>query len=120
MGYNRHHQIIVLGFQQGAVLAARAEAGKLFNGVAPVSEILSAEINDWFTFMVGLDGSKEGWADSDRGDLARAAFIDWLRGCYARDEYLTWVEIALPEDGPPEVEANSYAGREAAIEAGLL
>jgi len=106
MGYTIHHSIIVTGFQHDAVIQAYSEAVKLFGntGIAAVTGVIHARVNEWHTFLVGPDGSKEGWADSDRGDEARRAFISWLVAAKGRGLYLDWAEVAMPEDGPPRIE----------------
>jgi hypothetical protein len=45
-----------------------------------VSEIVKSNINGYKSFFVAPDGSKEGWLDSDEGDIQRTALIKFLQG----------------------------------------
>ena len=101
MGYIAHTPMIVIGFQEKAVREARAVARDIFDGVAPVSEILVSPVNDCFSFMVGPDGSKEGWLHSDEGDAARRRFAAWVSRARAESKWLDLIEVSLPEDQDP-------------------
>jgi hypothetical protein len=86
VGYMRHHTIVVTSWDDKAVERAHAEALRLFGEFAPdygkpsnlVSPIVGPAINDYRTFLIAPDGSKEGWDASDSGDALRAEFINWL------------------------------------------
>lgn len=87
MGYMRHDAIVVTSYDRERAERAHAFAFDTFlpiaklleaNGCSLVSEILSAPINSAYTFVIGPDGSKEGWEPSDMGDSARNTFVEWL------------------------------------------
>lgn len=98
MGWDRHHAIVVTAFRESDINSACEMAHTLFhpNQVSPIQK---APINDWWTFFVGPDGSKEGWSDSDAGDEARTTFIGWLRLCEsAGDFYVDWAVLQYGDD----------------------
>ena len=74
MGYMRHHGIMITSFQKHSIEDAHNWAMEDFEGVAPVSHLESTECNGYWYFAVFPDGSKEGWAESERGDNAREKF----------------------------------------------
>lgn len=102
MGYELHHAIVVVGRQlpnladQGLSIEDAHRVAREHCGVL-VTDIVWAELNGVGSFMVGADGSKDGWAESDDGDRARDAFVDWLRAKERRD-YFSWCEVGLGED----------------------
>jgi hypothetical protein len=86
MGYMRHHAIVVTSWDEDRIKRAWEEAGRLFGQFASEvgkptdlrGPVVEASVNEYYTFLIGPDGSKEGWATSDRGDAARSEFIAWL------------------------------------------
>jgi hypothetical protein len=77
---------------------AHQEAKKIFGD--QVTEILPFTINAYQSFMVGPDGSKEGWPESDAGDQCREEFVESLRSL-AYDDGSTnvqWVEVRYADD----------------------
>lgn len=105
MGYMRHHTIIVIGFSAEYAAEAHTEALRVFD-VCPVSNVIESDTNGYWSFLVGPDGSKEGWDTSDQGDNERAEFIRWMKK--ARDRlYLDWAVTVWPEDGFPQVDETS-------------
>ena len=99
MGYMRDHAIVVTCFEEELLLTARRKAIALF-GVGQVSAILKALVNDYTSFCVGPDGSKEGWAESDEGDAKRASFVEWLDQQRETDgsSALRWVVVQYGDD----------------------
>jgi hypothetical protein len=97
MGYMRHHAIVVTSWKDDVLEAAHVRALEIFKHVAPVTP---AVINGYRTFLVAPDGSKEGWDESDAGDIARGQFIDWLNAQRYGDgsSYLQWVEVQFGDD----------------------
>jgi hypothetical protein len=90
-----HNAIVVTSRSDEHIKKARTKAVEI--GL-PVSEIIVGLVNGYFSFLVGPDGSKEGWADSIKGDTARQRFIAEIAGLY-----LEWVEVRYgndPFDGP--------------------
>lgn len=98
MGYIRHHTIVVTSWDEH-VEPAWQKAVEVF-GNAAVSPVLNSERNGYRSFFVVPDGSKEGWEESDDGDMRRAAFIDWLRAQYHSDgsTNVSWVEAQYADD----------------------
>lgn len=99
MGYERHHAIIVTDRGYGDFIQrAHREAMKIFMG--RVSGIIPSAINGNKSFFVAPDGSKEGWAVSDRGDADRAEFKAFLRSFEYPDgsTRLAWVEVQYGDD----------------------
>ena len=92
MGYMRHHAIVVTSFNAMEVKAAQNEAHRL--GMSP-SSIQASLVNSEKSFFVPPDGSKEGWADSDKGDERRATFTKWLQ----EHSYCEWVEVSFGHEG---------------------
>jgi len=119
VGYIAHHAIVVTSWQDGAVEAAHARAVEEFaeidalvgrGGAHTVSPIVGSVVNGVRSFLVGPDGSKEGWGTSDEGDAARARFIRWLRDA---DYYLDWFEIRYGGDDPDVVVVRHHNGDDA-------
>ena len=92
MGYMRHHAIIVSAYDETSEVA-HARASAIFGEL--VTPIVESRVNSVRSFLVGPDGSKEHWDESDQGDRHRAEFVAWLRtqrdpaGFAAFD----WVEV---------------------------
>lgn len=103
MGYIRHHAIIVTGWQEAAVHSAHAEASRLFSGLCEITSIAPSGVNDYWTFLVPPDGSKEGWSHSTISDHARDEFIKWMAERQSTD-FLEWAEVQFyDEDGDVRV-----------------
>lgn len=119
MGYICHHAIIVTGWSEEAINAAHAEAERIFFSV---SDILPGYVNGYHTFLIPPDGSKEGWAESDQGDVRRGEFIGWLnrqRDAEDGSSPLAWAEVQYGDgDGDNRVTRHTDMGREA-VEATL-
>lgn len=98
MGYMRHHAIIVTGWDDNEVKAARKQAEALFNG--RVSKIVPGRANGYTSFFVPPDGSEEGWETSNEGDLGREAFVGYLRSRTYEDgsSRLDWAEVQYGDD----------------------
>ena len=99
MGYMRHHVIVVGGYNTDDVHAAHEAA--VFHCGALVSPIVASHLNGYTSFFVAPDGSKEGWPESEQGDVSRAALKSVLRGWPAKGRYIDWVEVAYPGDSLP-------------------
>lgn len=89
---------------------AHRKAIEAFIGVAEVSTPTEGWLNNVRSFMVAPDGSKDNRDESDKGDEARADYVQWLRAqSYGRGEGspLTWVEVAygIGEDGEERADA---------------
>jgi len=97
MGYMQHHAIIVTSFADERVIAAHAKAIEL--GMS-VTNITGAVTNGYTSFLIGPDGSKEGWGTSDEGDAKRAAMVDYLDAQRYDDNStaLDWVVVQYGDD----------------------
>ena len=87
MGYIRHDAIIVTAWDKKYLEPARGKAVEL---EMAVSEIISSPINGYESFFIAPDGSKEGWAESSKGDEQRSAWIAWAK---ASNLYFDWVAV---------------------------
>lgn len=98
MGTMNSHAIVVTCWDQTLLTAAQRAANECCPGLA--SSVVEWRINGGGSFMIGPDGSKEGWPESERGDLERAAFIAWLNQHRYEDgsTSLHWVLIEFGED----------------------
>lgn len=76
MGHIRHHAIIFTSCIKEDVEKAHAEASAIFG--SSVSGLSPEATNGYVTFLVGPDGSKEGWEESRYGDEKREKFKKWL------------------------------------------
>lgn len=97
MGYIKHYAIIVQGFD---IIEAHTEIKNILietfeDGRASdmVSNIVPNFINGSSSFFIGPDGSKEGWKESNLGDLARERIVGYLRGTN-----LDFVEVVFGGD----------------------
>jgi hypothetical protein len=101
MGYIKHNAVIVTGWEAKKVHEAHAKANEVFatyfpNKTTIISEIVMGVVNEQYSFFIAPDGSKEGWADSDLGDVFRKDFQDYLQN--SRDNYCDYIEICFGGD----------------------
>jgi hypothetical protein len=99
MGYMRHHAIVVTSWSEERLLAAHERAEELLPGL--VTPILKGWVNEHRSFFVGPDCSKEGWDDSDRGDIQRQKFREYLAAEFIDEEgssYVDWAEVQYGDD----------------------
>jgi hypothetical protein len=98
MGYMRHHAIVVTGYDDRVTEAHRRAADVFLPG--QVTEVVVSPVNDYRSFMVATDGSKEGWSESDDGDDRRAAFVGWLNDQRYGDgsSPFDWVVVQYGDD----------------------
>ena len=106
MGYMRHHAIVVTGYDADPKLgfdskhnisaaykeikeACEAEGGN-------VSELTGSSRNDYKSFFVAPDGSKELWDESEWGNFRRDLVVGILK-----DYFVSWVEISFGDDDGP-------------------
>jgi hypothetical protein len=99
MGYMRHHAIIVSSFDGSLLATARQTALGIF-APCQVTGLVTGVVNQESSFMVGPDGSKEGWSDSYDGDNRRERFVTWLDANRYDDDSsaLKWVEVQYGDD----------------------
>ncbi|MDB5550643.1 MAG: hypothetical protein JWL86_627 [Rhizobium sp.] len=99
MGYDRHECIVISGWSSAEVLRAHEAAVSIFNPIGMgglVGGLTQHAINGGAAFLVAPDGSKEGWADSDKGEAARSEFIEFLRSKEA--PHIEWALILIGGD----------------------
>lgn len=113
MGYIRHHAIIVTSWKDEVIETAHDRAVATF-GCGRVSEILDPKMNLYRTFLIGPDGSKEGWEESDLGDQQRDAFLESIKDFEHEDgsSPLAWVEVQYGDDDHQQrvVRASNFTG----------
>ena len=99
MGYMRHHAVIVTSWDEKRIADAHLKARAIFEP-QQVTVIVRGTVNHYESFMVGPDGSKEGWDDSDEGDRRREQFTRWLDSQRYEDgsTSLKWVEVQYGDD----------------------
>lgn len=101
MGYERHHCIIVSSWKKTLVEEVRLMAIQMFcGGLAGVTEIINSGVNAFYTFLIGPDGSKEGWLHSFEGDAARLSYTNYLDSFRYEDgsSAIAWVEVQFRDD----------------------
>ena len=96
MGAFKHHAIIVTGWSKETLKRVRRKARKIFKEL--VSEIVFTPLNDFWSFFIAPDGSKEGWSESFDYDRRRAAFVAWLSKQPGSGGSLDWVEVEYGDD----------------------
>lgn len=97
MGYMVHHAIIVTAWDEVQGRFHRDKAVQLFKGDnAVITPLISSVVNDYWTFAIFPDGSKEGWDVSDRFDMLRAGYIDWLKKKEVPCQ--SWVHVQYGDD----------------------
>jgi hypothetical protein len=81
VGYRRHHAIVVTAWGEGIVDARNAieDLASQTSAWVFVSDVTPCAMNGYQSFLIAPDGSKEGWQDSDDGDVARDAIKAYLR-----------------------------------------
>lgn len=99
VGYERHHGILITSWSEPHIRAAHEEALRTFEK-CPVSDVTEGVTNDYRSFAIFPDGSKEGWATSDEGDTERARYIEWLRTQEYDDgsSALAWALVQFGDD----------------------
>lgn len=118
MGYIRHHAIVVTGHDKWSIGdnlpdIHEAHAAALEAGCTVVTDVAGPGVNGYSSFLVGPDGSKEGWDSSDAGDCARGRFIAWLRE-RGQGGYYSWAEVVLGSDDEEAlIERHAWDGDDA-------
>jgi len=106
MGYVKHEAIIVTGWNRAHVRLAQRHAKEEFRGAHQVSSIVESQVNGYYSFLIGPDGSKMGWSHDEVGDETRAAFKDWVleqaNEINAKPMYLNLVEVRYGGDDKDE------------------
>lgn len=115
MGVIAHKALIVTGTDSSHLRRAYAEAINLFKvndlgeEVKMVSELLTG-LNQYKTFIVAPDGSKEGWVTSEYFDKKMDEMIKFLKSkeCTFDDKssYNDWVLVEYGETGRRVLKSN--------------
>ena len=97
MGYVVHHAIVVTSWNRDLIVKAHALAAFFY--LNP-SKITDPGINNYVSFFVPPDGSKEGWQESEAADKNRAAFKKYLRTLQYEDgsSSIEWFEASYGGD----------------------
>ena len=77
MGYIRHHAIAVTSCNDELIKKAHEKATQIFK--SRTSALLDSYVNNYKSFFIAPDGSKEGWGESDIGDVQRKTFKEWVK-----------------------------------------
>lgn len=101
MGYIRHNALIVIGdgyeeaYQKFNQVYEKAK--ELFGPL--VTNVIHTEVNNYFSFMIAPDGSKEGWDLSDHYDEKRKQLSDYIDSLAYDDgsNAIQFADIALDE-----------------------
>ncbi len=95
--YYRHHAIVVTGCIRPYIEHSHKKAVEIFTDV---SEIVESNLNNYASFFVPPDGSKEGWEESVAGDENRERFVKYLDSlrCKGGGPFLDWVELFYGDD----------------------
>ena len=90
MGTIIHHAIVATTWQPdedfSELVALVGDRGKCW--------VCPPVVNNYRTFFLAPDGSKENWPPSDDGDALRNEVVAWLE---REDFYGDWCEIAMGE-----------------------
>lgn len=112
MGYMRHNAIVVTSWDETRLTEAHGLARGIFaDGM--VSDVLPPVTNNYRSFLIAPDGSKEGWEESERGTVAREQFKKAMkRQRYAG--YIDWAEIQYGDDEREAklIDAGDFSQRE--------
>lgn len=76
MGYIRHHSIVITSWNKSLLGIVHEKAKQIFE--TGVSEIVKSKVNEFDSFFIAPDGSKEGWAESNIGNKNRADIIAFI------------------------------------------
>lgn len=97
MGHIRHHAITVTSWNSDKIDLAYHKAIDIFPWVSPPSPVAT---NGYISFFIPPDGSKEGWEESEVGDLKRLGFVKWLDEQRFEDDssVFAWVEVQYGDD----------------------
>ena len=110
----KHHIVVVTAHDAKLAEDLRKRISELYkrnmeakNGFQLISPIVSSLINNYHTFFIGPDGSKEGYDLSDDGDNIRAKVLELLESYQTDDGTfpVNYVELFYGDDYlPPAIE----------------
>lgn len=93
MGYIRHDAIIATSFDIRHIQRARDKA-QAFG--LPAFGPFTSQMNGYVSIFIPPDGSKEGWEESDKADLARKRWIKWMDD--EPELYVDWAQVSFGGD----------------------
>lgn len=102
----RHHALIVTCNDRKILESIRTKTLELYrlnmeasNGSNLVSEIKDSIVNNYASFFIIPDGSKEGYDASDDGDVIREKLIQFITPLTdSQDYHLSYAEISYGAD----------------------
>lgn len=103
----KHHAIIVTSNEKQQLEAVRKKAIELYDqfmeankGRTLVGQITIGLINNFYSFMITPDGSKEGYDVSEDGDLVRKKICDFIDSLKNTKGYnsVRFVEVSFGSD----------------------
>ena len=96
MGYIKHDAIIVTTWDEKYLSPAMDKAIEL--GL-PCSGVTESKINGYVSFLIAPDGSKEGWGNSDAGNIARENWKSWAKEQTRKNDlWIEWVHVSYAGD----------------------
>lgn len=98
MSYTTFHSIIVHHHSNEEAKRGREVALEI--GLQ-ATDIVRAPSNNWHTFLIPPDGSKEDWTESDEGDRRRAEFCAWVEA-QMHDDGSNCFQVLLVDSGHRE------------------
>ncbi|MCU0431629.1 MAG: hypothetical protein MUF42_16830 [Cytophagaceae bacterium] len=120
----KHHGIIVTGQSKPLIKEIRQKAIEIFKthmeagfGYRLVGEIQESLINNFFTFMIFPDGSKEGHETSEDGDVVRKKIVEYLDEVNSSSpDKINYVELYYGTDDHESGILHSDRGKSTSIE----
>jgi hypothetical protein len=100
MGWMLHDAIVVTSAFEDTIKQAHEKAIEF--GLQTTNIVCTA-INGYYSFLIGPDGSKEGWPDSTLYDQQRIFWINWTREHLST--YCDWVHVRFGGDYKEELTA---------------
>lgn len=95
MGRIKHNVIVVTAFQKEAIDKGMDKATSL--GLV-VTNIVRGTANEYYSFLIAPDGSKEGWDESDKMDVLREEWIKFADKLQEHGLYLDFVHLSFGGD----------------------
>jgi len=107
MGFFNHQAIIVICSNGELAKEVHKKAVEMY---PYTTELLVTKVNAYYSFMLGPDGSKEGWKDSNEGEKLREEFVEYLKhmNIVLNKWGLQWCAINFPEDDKPYITMPHY------------
>lgn len=98
MGYIRHHGMLLTSWDLNRIRPVYIVAKELFAGLCSPLDI--GAINEYWSFAIFPDGSKEGWEVSNAYDAKRQQFVEYLKGLRYDDgsSPIDWVLVQYGDD----------------------